>query len=115
MTTLKKPSKKKFKEKIDNMKISKRLMAGFLSIAIITGILGCLGIFNIISMRASMDKMENRMAELPQISEALTCLANMEASSSSAVQNYNVTSIYNDDKSDYQRYNNHFKTDIYNV
>ena len=106
---------KKIRKQIDNMKISKRLMAGFISIAVMAGILGCLGIYNIISMRSSMNKMERRMTELPQVSEALTSLANTEASASSAVQNYNVTSIYNTDKTDYQNNNKHFKTDISNI
>ncbi len=104
-----------FRKKLSNMRLSKRLMSGFVSIAVVTGILGGLGILNIAVMRNNMNEMEQRMNELPQISEAIASLSSMEASASSAVLNYNVTSIYNTDKTNYQKYNQHFKTDISNI
>ena len=75
---------KELKRRIIDMKISSRLMAGFLVIAVLTGILGCLGIYNITSLRGNMGNMEKRMSSLPEINKLQTCLSNMETSSSMA-------------------------------
>ncbi len=110
---------KKLKRHISDMKIANRLLAGFLTIALLTGILGGLGIYNIVNLRGSMDSMEDRMGSLPQISELLTCLANMETSSAMTALSREMAlngtvsaDAYLSDKAEYAKYNKSFQTNI---
>lgn len=99
----------KIRLNLKDMKISRKLLAGFLAVsAISTGIAG-IGIAGLLHSRTTMDGMQMRMDSLPVITDVLTSMSSVQSASRDAVLNCQNQDVFEADAAAFDKYNQLYK------
>ena len=97
------------KDKLKNMKISRKLLAGFLTVAVIAAVVSGIGIYGLNKTKNTMDNMYNRrIANFPVLSSTMTSLSSLEAITRDAVLNSNNSSQQQMDQKKFTDYTEKF-------
>ena len=74
-------------KKIKDMTVSRKLLAGFLSVACISAILSGIGIYGLTQASATMAAMQMRINSMPIVTNVLTSMSSMQSETRDAVLN----------------------------
>lgn len=95
--------------KLKDMKISRKLIAGFLTASIISCILAGIGIYGIWNSRTTESGMQMRMDSMPVVTTVMTSMSSIQSASRDAVLNYKDANLFESDSKAVEKYNQLYK------
>ena len=102
-------------KKIKDMTVSKKLLAGFLSVACISAILAGIGIYGLAQARTTMAAMQMRINTMPLVADAMTSMSSVQSEARDAVLNYKNADLFASASKSMDRYDQLYKENDKNL
>ncbi len=96
-------------KKLKNMKISQQLLAGFLTVSVISIILAGIGIYGMWNLRNTESGMQMRINSMPLISTVMTSMSSVQSATRDAVLNEKDAQLFATDSKAAEKYNQLYK------
>lgn len=92
-------------KKLKDMKISRKLILGFLFTSVISVILALVGIFGMMNSRTTEAEMQMRITSMPIVTNVLTSMSSVQSASRDAVLNCKDPKLFDADTKAMEKYN----------
>lgn len=98
-------------KKLHNVKISRKLIAAFLFVSIITGIVGSVGIYGISSLKTAEENLySKRLVSMTYLTDIFKSITSIQAAARDAVINADNDETFQADQKAFDKYNESYKT-----
>ena len=91
------------------MKITRKLLAGFLTVSVVSVFVGGVGVYGLVTAKTTIDGLQAGMNSLPLISDVLTSMSSFESVSQNAVLYATDQKIFREDSEAIEQYDRTYK------